>query len=73
MGKEHMTVSVRKGWKAWLEKAARERDLDISKFTRRALDYYIRSIEHDMSPRLRRELDELRKESGGHRVGEIPL
>jgi hypothetical protein len=73
MGKQLVSVPVGKGWKALLKRIAFERDEDLSKFTRKALDRQIRAIEPELSDAVKLELARLRKSTGGQRVGELPL
>jgi hypothetical protein len=73
LGKERLSAPVGKGWKAFIQRVALERDEDVSKFTRKALDRHIRALEHEFSDDLKLELARLRKATGGQRVGELPL
>jgi hypothetical protein len=62
-GEERISFAVGKGWNAWIERAASERDSDTSKFTRNALREYFAHNQNEFSPDLKRELDRLSNES----------
>jgi hypothetical protein len=57
---ERITLSVRKGWRTWLRKAADEMNLDVSKLTRLATEDFVKANGHKLSDELRKEFDAIR-------------
>jgi len=68
---DRVTASVRKGFRAWLRKAADELNLDVSKLVRFAIEDYIKAHGHLLSDALRKEFDELRRGHGSGRYGPL--
>ena len=57
---DRMTVTVHKGYKRWFKSVALERNTDVSKAHREALEMWIKANYHTLSDRAKRELDHLK-------------
>lgn len=62
---DRLTISVRKGYKGLLQKAALEWNTDLSKLARKAIEQMFESRSHLMSDELKKEWEELRTRYGG--------
>lgn len=70
---DRITLAVRKGYKAWLEEAALELNLDKSKMVRLALEDYIKVNRTRLSDRTLKRFEELKFGHGHGRYGESLL
>jgi len=68
---DRMTVTVHRGYKQWFRKVAIERNTDVSKAHREALDMWIKANYHTLSDKARKELDALRKAHSDSRWSDL--
>jgi hypothetical protein len=59
---DRLTVTVHKGYKHWFQAVARERDLDVSKLHREALQMWTKANYHTFSEKAKKELDSLEQQ-----------
>ena len=62
---DRITFSIGKGYRTLLHRIAKERNTDLTKLVREALDKHIRSFETKLDPKSKERLEWLRRLHGG--------
>jgi hypothetical protein len=68
---DRMTVTVHKGYRRWFKNVALERNSDVSKATREALQMWVNANYHTLSDKAKKELDALKKAHSDSRWSEL--
>jgi hypothetical protein len=68
---DRVTVTVHKGYKRWFKAVATERNTDVSKVHREALEMWINANYHTLSDKAKKELDALRRQHANSRWSDL--
>jgi hypothetical protein len=58
---DRMTITVHKGYRAWFQAVAKERDKDVSKLAREAFEMWIAANYHTLPEEAKTQLEKLRR------------
>lgn len=68
---DRFTLSVRKGYRDWLRKVADERNLDVSKLARIAIEEWVKANRGQLSDEVLKEFEQLRRGHGAGRYSDM--
>lgn len=68
---DRFTLSVRKGYRDWLRKVADERNLDVSKLARIAIEEWVKANRTVLGDDLLKEFEQLRRGHGAGRYSDL--